>query len=242
MDADSDSNDFIEIKRQFKHKSDQEKLKILEEKDKASTQKATAGALRQLKEYLLVNKLPKVDDLTVDHLADILYDFYPAIKPQKGDDYSVQSLKCIRSALARHFRAVRGIDITKDSPFVKCNEMFRAVTVHSKKQGKGVRTPHPPITSIDMERISEYFNHDHITLPDPRHLQKHMLFYIIYYFCRRGWENLYEMQQDTFKIVIEPDGTEYVVQAIDEADKNHGPQDSDPTNKGRMYGNEGDSY
>ena len=137
MDADSDSNDFIEIKRQFKHKSDQEKLKILEEKDKASTQKATAGVLKQLKEYLLVNKLPKVDELTVHHLADILYDFYPAIKPQKGDNYSVQSLKCIRSALATHFRAVRGIDITKDSPFVKCNEMFKAVTVHSKSKGKG---------------------------------------------------------------------------------------------------------
>ena len=123
---------------------------------------------------------------------------------------------------------------------MKPNEMFKAVTVHSKKQGKGVRKSYPPISAIDMERIAEYFNHDHVTVPDPRRLQKHMLFYIIYYFCRRGRENLYEMTQSTFKLIVENDGTEYVIQDVDEADKNHGPQDSTATNQGRMYGNEGD--
>ena len=44
------------------------------------------------------------------------------------------------------------------------------------------------------------------------------------------------MKNNTFKLVVEPDGTEYVVQNIDEADKNHGPDDSNPTNDGRMYG------
>ena len=117
--------------------------------------------------------------------------------------------------------------------------MFKAVTVHSKKQGKGVRKSYPPITPIDMEMITEYFNHDHVTVPDPKRLQRHMLFYIIYYFCRRGRENLYEMKQDTFQLITENDGTQYIVQSIDEVDKNHGQQDSNPTNQGRMYGNSG---
>ena len=96
MDADSDSvREIFQTKRQFKAKSDQEKLKILEEKDKLITQKATQGAVNQLRDYLMVNKLPKVEELNSENLPDILYDFYPAIKPQKGEDYSVQTLKCI---------------------------------------------------------------------------------------------------------------------------------------------------
>ena len=43
------------------------------------------------------------------------------------------------------------------------------------------------------------------------------------------------MKVDTFKIFVEPDGTEYVYQAIDEMDKNHGIQDTENTNNGRMY-------
>ena len=93
-----------------------------------------------------------------------------------------------------------------------------------------------------MERITEYFNHDHLNKPDPKRLQKHLVFYIIYYFCCRGRENLYEMTKDMFELVTEHDGTQYLKQAIDEADKNHGPQDSEMTNKGRMYGNEGEEF
>ena len=117
--------------------------------------------------------------------------------------------------------------------------MLKAKCVDSKKKGKGVHQKYPPITPIDMEQISEYFNHDHVSLPDPRKLQRHLLFYIVYFFCHRGRENLYEMTQDTFHLITEPNGTQYVMQCIDEIDKNHGPDDTDPTNEGRMYSNEG---
>ena len=47
------------------------------------------------------------------------------------------------------------------------------------------------------------------------------------------------MKQDTFKLVTEYDGTQYLIQNIDEVDKNHSPDDTTPTNEGRMYGNNG---
>ena len=111
--------------------------------------------------------------------------------------------------------------------------------VDSKKHGKGVRRSYPKFSQIDMERIAEYFNHDYLNLPDPKKLQRNMIFFVIYYFCRRGRENLYGMTQDTFKLITEMDGTQYLVQNIDEADKNHGPDDTEQTNEGRMYGNPG---
>ena len=228
-------------KSRFKEQSEQQKIELLEGKDKISTQKATAGALNLLKDFITEIKHVTLDDIIDDRstLASILYNLYAAIKPQKSEDYSVQSLKCIRSGLARHFRGVTGVDIIKDCEFVKANEMFRAVTVNSKKKGKGVRPSYPTITPIDMERIVEYFNYDHVTKPDPKRLQKHLLFYIVYYFCRRGRENLYTMTKETFKKIVEEDRTEYLIQAIDELDKNHGPDDPSATNQGRMYGNDG---
>ena len=66
-----------------------------------------------------------------------------------------------------------------------------------------------------------------------------IIFYIIYYFCRCGRENLYDMKVDSFKVFVEHDGTEYVYQAIDEMDKNHGIEDSETTNNGRMYATNG---
>ena len=85
----------------------------------------------------------------------------------------------------------------------------------------------------------EYFNYDHVVKPNPKRLQQQMIDYIIYYFCCHGRENLYSMKQGTFQIFIEPDGAEYLYQAIDEMDKNHGPRDSKKSNDGHVYSNKG---
>ena len=113
--------------------------------------------------------------------------------------------------------------------------MFQAVLVESKKVGKGVKRSYPPITDIDLERIAEYFTHNHMNLPNPKKLQQQVTLYIIYFFCRCGRENLYTMQQDTFSLITQPDGSQIVVKNIDEADKNHSPDDNSLTNSGKMF-------
>ena len=186
-------------KYRFKTRSTEETEDILKGKHKASTQRATEIYLRQFKRFLRVQNHPQVEDTPTEDLDGILFDFYISVQPQKKDDYCVQTLKCIRAGLNRYFRKERGIDIAKDSLFVKANEMFKAVQVDAKKKGLGSRKKYPPISEIDLERIAEYFCHDHITAPDPKCLQQNMIFYIIYFFCHRGHENLYEMTQDTEK-------------------------------------------
>ena len=119
--------------------------------------------------------------------------------------------------------------------------MLKSVCVESKKKGKGIRKSTSQITEVDLERISEYFCHDHMNSPDPKRLQQQMIFYIIYYFCRRGRENLYDMTKETFHIEVEPDGTEFIYQFLDEIDENHGADDISKT-KGRVYSNNGKCY
>ena len=143
----------------------------MKEKDKRSTQRATAGCMNQFKKFLEVKSYLKLEDLKASDLNDILYDYYPSIKPQKDEMYCVQTLKCIHAGWSRYFRQTLGVDICSDPMFVQANEMFKAMTVHSKRNGKGVKTSTPPITEIDLERIAEYFSHNHITNPNPRKLQ-----------------------------------------------------------------------
>ena len=235
MDAADQNIETSVTKNSFKSINSDEKEKILQGKDKASTQRATKSYMDQFKNFLLLKNLPEVDDISPQDLNKILCDFYSSVRPQKKDDYSVQTLKCLHSGLNRYFRKAKGIEITNDPMFVQANEMFEAVKVNAKKQGRGARKSTPSISAIDLEWIAEYFLHDHVTNPDPKHLQQNILFYIIYFFCRRGRENLYSMTKETFKLVVQPDGTEYYIQDIDEMDKNHGADDPHMSNTGKMY-------
>ena len=43
------------------------------------------------------------------------------------------------------------------------------------------------------------------------------------------------MKENTYQVIIEDDETEYVIQTVDEMDKNHGVEDTEFTNRERMY-------
>ena len=113
--------------------------------------------------------------------------------------------------------------------------IFKGVQVCAKKAGRGSRWHTPPITDEDMERLAIYFNIDQVWRPNPSILQRNLIFNIIYYLCRRGQENLYEITEDLFKVITQNDGSKYVMQVRDELDKNHQENDHNLTNQGKMY-------
>ena len=137
-----------QIKRDFKDPSDEEIKNILEGKDKVNTKKATEGALKALNQFLQY----KLEDLDECKLAEVLFYFYPSVKPihKKDKPYSVQSFKCMRAGLSRYFHTEKGWDIIKGLEYVKANEMFKAMCVDSKKKDCGVRRLYPTITPIDI--------------------------------------------------------------------------------------------
>lgn len=174
-------------------------------------------------------------DTTDEELPNVLYHFYTNLRKAKGGEYKLQSLKCIRAGLNRYMKEERNLDIIKDVKFAKTNEMFKAVTTKARKKGLGFTKNTPPIEPDDMALLSQHFDHDFMNQPSPRLLQKAVLFNIIYYFCRRGRQNIHGFTQDVFELSTDPDGTQYVYQAIDEMDKNHGVDETRPANEGRMY-------
>ena len=113
--------------------------------------------------------------------------------------------------------------------------MFRAVSVQAKKAGKAETKHKLILTDPDILALGDYFDHDHTKCPDPRKLRECVLFYLMYFFCHRGQENLHEMTKDTFSLVTDYDGQQYVQQEVDEKDKNHGISDHEKANQARMY-------
>ena len=90
--------------------------------------------------------------------------------------------------------------------------MFKGVSKIARQNGKGSTKSYPVIEQEDLECIATYFLHDYMNAPDPRKIQKCVLFYIIYFFCHRGRENLYDMTIKTFEVGTDPDGTQYIFQ------------------------------
>ena len=219
----------------FSSKSEQEKSDILEGRNAKNTKRATKSNLKTFLDFLIEKSLPKLEDMDVDTLARVLEDFYVNLKRIDGEDYKLQSIKCIRAGINRWTKANRNLDIISDVCFTRANEMFKGVSKIARETGKGSTKSYPVIEQEDLERIATYFLHDIVNELDPRKLQKCVLFYIIYFFCHRGRENLYDMSINSFEIGTDPDGRQYIYQAIDEMDKNHRYDSTEVANDGKIY-------
>lgn len=209
------------------------------DRHKDNTQRATKNSVKILQDYLAEKKLSKLEDITDENLPNILYDFYSDLRKVDGGNYKLQTLKCIRAGINRFMKEKRGLNIINDTTFTRSNEMFKAVSTKARRLGLGSTKSTPLIEEEDLIKCTEYFHHDIMNHPDPRKLQRNVLFNIIYYFCRRGRQNIHAFTKNTFKTDYDAEGREFVYQAVDEMDKNHGIEDDQPANDGRMYEHKG---
>ena len=226
-------------KRVFEDTSDDLKHQLLSERKSVNTNKATETYVTALCEYLAFKNMDPLDIVTDENLPQVLADFYSEVCTPKGEIYCVQSYKCIHSALNRYFQDSRRINIISDTRFIGANAMFDAMKVNAKKVGKGVRKPTIRILNDDMMKLGVYFMQDMDGIVDPKKFQQCLMFYIIYYFCRRGRENLKEMKLNTYIVYTDEKGKKFVKQNIDEMDKNHNADNDNPTNNAKMYENKG---
>ena len=237
MSDNSDDDRFLELDKDSKEQ-------ILQGSKKESTNKATESHMKLFRSYLRKKKNSAIiEEICDSDLPDIICDFFYSARSKEKQTYAVQSLKCIRASLNRYFKTVRGINIITDSRFIRCNEVFDGCKAKAKKEGKGVRKRTEKITDDDMNKIGQYFsqNYQYEKELDPRKLQQCVMFYIMFFFCRRGQENLHDMMINTYNITKDDKGRKYLYQEIDEIDKNHTADDSNPTNQGRMYENKGNN-
>ena len=192
--------------------------------------------------YSCVSKKPSTDDPqeSEDDQEDdnTSKNPYAAIMPprKKKKNYKNTSMKAIRAALARYYHDKCSVDIISNEHFLRANAVFNGILQLNKESGLGNIVSKSEMSDLDMGILTNYFRNAMAGPPNPKKLQDIVIFYILYYMCRRGRENLRGMTKETFQIKTDPsDGRLYIFQDIDEADKNHTYNDTTKSNDGRIY-------
>ena len=112
-------------------------------------------------------------------------------------------------------KEARNIDIIFNPHFIKMNAMFKGVVTRTQSVGKGSSKNIQLIEAISSHKMELFFLHDIMNHPESHKLQTCVRFYIIYFFCKRTHDNLYEMTLDQFKVSMDNEGRRFVYQAVD---------------------------
>ena len=104
--------------------SDENIQRILDERNAKNTNRATRSCMTQFREYVAEKNLPLIENIKNEDLPENLFKFYLQCHKTDGDDYKLQSLKCLRAGINRYMKAEHGIDIISNEAFVKANEIF----------------------------------------------------------------------------------------------------------------------
>ena len=73
---------------------------------------------------------------------------------------------------------------------------------------------------INQSEMSLLYSIGVFSTLSPKSLQRKGFFEVMFYLCRRGWENLRTLEKDSIKVEKYPDGKQYIVVAKDELTKN----------------------
>ena len=162
-------------------------------------------------------------------MDDILAKFYVEVRKTDGEYYKKSSFAAVRFALQRKLKEICGIDfdIINDADFFRSNEIFKAQCVLLKKKGLCQVNHHPPITDEDIQKL---FGSDILSVTSPKSLQRKVFFDIVYYFCRRGRENLRNLTKFDFSVEKNENGVECIIKQRDELTKNHQAKDRNEEN------------
>ena len=117
--------------------------------------------------------------------------------------------------------------------FAEANLSFKAIQADLKRKGFGDTTHYQPIDENDIARLYSSGVFDEST---PSGLQNKIWFEIMLFICRRGRENLRELEKDHFQISQDSNGRRFVFQAKDEMTKKvRADNMKTRVDNGRMY-------
>ena len=126
-----------------------------------------------------------------------------------------------------------GFDIVNDTRFRSANQMFAAVLIKLKREGKNSVQHKQPVSSEDFQKL---YASPIVATDNPEGLQNKVFIDIMVHLCNHSRENLREMKQTDFAIATDSSGSRYVFMSHDKLTKNHRVDIADESSqKGRMY-------
>lgn len=133
----------------------------------------------------------------------------------------------IRYGLQKHFEKTLKVDIVNLPEFKGANNVFNAMLVKLKHEGKAVVNHKNPLSAEDLKKLYEHFD-----LNTPYGLQSKVFVDFMIYFCNRGRKNLRDIKKSDF---IFNENDNFIVMR-DMATKNHkGDVADEESQGGRIY-------
>ncbi|KAI8491286.1 hypothetical protein Bbelb_309190 [Branchiostoma belcheri] len=224
--------------QRFANLTDVELGQIENERVEKTTAKSTKWGVKLFREWLKSRQqCVEFEELPPQDLGILLRQFYAEVRTSQGTEYSKASYGCLRAAIHRHLTGPpyhKTYNILKDPEFQAANNMFVGMLKKLRRSGLDTAKPYPPILPCDIVKM---FDTGTLSMDNPLALQRLVYFYIAFYLCRRGRENLRELKVSDFELK-EENGKKYYTLRHNEHLKNHpGHLVNDSTNQptSRMY-------
>ena len=155
----SATNDVVcqpeEKRARFSLLSEQELQHLVDSKDSRNTKHVIHYATKIFTAFCeeVGTTIANVEKNAPADLCLTLRNFYAGIRQNNAQLYSSKSMITIRYGLQRYFLRQCGVDIINSDIFKPANDVFSAMLVKLKGEGKGATQHKEPITKIDMTKI-----------------------------------------------------------------------------------------
>ena len=136
---------------------------------------------------------------------------YVEARKKDGSQYSKSTLTTVRFGSCRFIKSKsQDLEVIKDD---EANLIFHAKTVELERMGPPKVEHKPSISNEDLRKLYD-------CCEDPKGLQSKVWFEMMLFSCRRGRENLQELQKDRFSFGEDSSGRRYICKLKDELTKN----------------------
>ncbi|XP_041471765.1 uncharacterized protein KIAA1958-like [Lytechinus variegatus] len=188
--------------------TDLELEELVSDADAKNTKRGIKFAKCRLEEFAKCasTSLEDVEKLSKDELDKFLCRFYAGLRKEDGTFYAKKTMHAIRFGVCRHFKSVRGVDISDAANFSESQKMYKAMMIKLKKEGKGYVQHKTAISDNDMAKITQS---DAVDTNTPLGLQNKVFLDVMTYFGQRGRENLHLMKFDNYVLQKDEDGVRY---------------------------------
>ncbi|XP_035668294.1 uncharacterized protein LOC118410619 [Branchiostoma floridae] len=205
----------------FANLTETELGQIEDERVEKTTAKSTKWGVKIFREWLKSRQqCIEFEGLPPKDLGHLLRQFYAEVRSTAGTEYSKASYGCLRAAIHRHLTGPpfhKTYNILRDPEFQAANNMFVGMLKKLRRSGLDTAKSFPPILPCDMIKM---FDSGTLSMDNPLALQRLVYFYIAFFLCRRGRENLRELKVSDF-ILKDEGGRKYYTLRHNEHLKNH---------------------
>ena len=179
-----------------------------------------------------------------EELNECLTMFYAAVRREDGTEFKVLSLKAIRAAVNRYLRQPpnnKPWSIVGDSAFQKSNKVLNAICKQMMQERKVGPTLHKnPITSEQLQQLNGKGQLGEWDTLDPSQILRTELFYITFYFDKKGNEIHRKLTSDMLVLQSTPQGGRYYEFRSPFLSKNH--QADNPDESASAFGSADNIY